>query len=81
MQLRQTRAKIKEDHPDLLGAMKEKILALQDAQSAPIETGTKEQVIDKQKNISTVMKFLETKPDNKAMDIAIKAMLAKHARE
>lgn len=74
-QLRETRDKITQSNPDLLNTIRDEILGRQKrGDSAQGD----EEAIDKQKNIKTILKFLEQKDSNPAMDLAIKAILARH---
>ncbi len=74
-QLRETRAKISQSNPDLLDTIRNEIFTSQSKPALPPKSG---ETIDKQKNIQTVLKFLQEKDANPAMDQAIKAILAQH---
>ncbi|MGB0719578.1 MAG: hypothetical protein ACPGRX_03840 [Bdellovibrionales bacterium] len=74
--LRETRAKLLQDHPDLMQKMA--VLANMSQTSQPQAVPFDETHVDKQKNISTVLKFLENKDDKPALRVAVKAMLSKH---
>lgn len=78
---RKTRAKLIATHPDLMAQMRD----LAQATQAPAEelkqsTTTADSLwIDKQKNIGTILQFLEIQKETKGADrAAIKALLLKH---
>lgn len=75
-QLRQAREKINKDHPGLL----KKIQKMNETQSGMGETAPQipDTHVDKQKNMTTILKCLEEKADNPGFQTAVKAMLLRH---
>ena len=81
-QLRETREKLTRYNPDMLKNLRKQIkqaqtkaIVQEKIQALHSEPDT---VINKQKNIETIIKMLDEKDDNPAFNIAVKAMLAKH---
>lgn len=83
-QLRETRAKLTKEHPKLMKIMREKVQALHDkgvlgGAVGQAASDTKSDThIDKDKNITTVIKFLELKDETGPTKKAIRALLSKH---
>lgn len=77
-QLRETRAKINADHPDLLASVKKTIERVKNAPAAPkpvIEQSTKEIKINREKNLKAVMKFLALSRQSDSFESKLKKML------
>lgn len=82
-QLRETRARIREEHPGLLADLKQKIIAsglegalkCGEVMSHKPEMPADDLLIDKKKNLETIMQFMAMSPRSPDFQSKIKAIL------
>lgn len=98
-QLRDTKAKLTADHPELMQTMRKHAEKMHEPpkpkppssqstfedtlrQIAPVDKSTGDELpIDQDKNITTILKFMEVKEDgNSGVNKALKALLLKHIK-
>lgn len=80
-QLRETKAKLQKDHPDLWAAVKKLVektgaaeAAFPDAKTAPVQ-GNETEVVDKEKTMEIILKYAAKNPDAKSIKDELKKFL------